>query len=98
MKLFASLAEAVGNLEQIGKMTLPIQVFTGGVQMVIQRRLSQLNEASRNLLQHAALMGRKLRLDTLQAIDPDIDFDTWLTDCVNAAVIEVDDDLWFFCT
>jgi serine/threonine protein kinase/tetratricopeptide (TPR) repeat protein len=96
VEVVRSLAETVGDLEEIAQMTLPMQVFAGGVQTVIERRLSQLNQASRNLLQYAAIMGRILQLDMLQAIDSNIDFNTWLTNCVNAAVIEVDDDLWFF--
>jgi tetratricopeptide (TPR) repeat protein/tRNA A-37 threonylcarbamoyl transferase component Bud32 len=96
VEVVRALADEVGNLEQIGRMTLPAQVFAGGVRTVIQRRLNRLNEASSRLLQVAAVMGRQIDPAVLEQTAPQISMANWLTECVNAAVLEVDDEVWSF--
>ncbi len=96
VEVVRALADEVGNLEQIGRMTLPAQVFAGGVQTVIQRRLNRLSEASSELLQVAAVMGRQIDPAVLAHTAPQIVLNDWLTECVNAAVLEVEDEVWSF--
>lgn len=96
VEVVRALAEEVGNLEEIGRMTLPARVFAGGVQTVLQRRLRRLDDASKELLRYAALMGRDLKLDILATINPKMNLNVWLANCINAAVLEVDEEVYQF--
>jgi tetratricopeptide (TPR) repeat protein len=90
------LAEDAGNRRDIGSKTLPAQVFAGGVQKVIQRRLEQVPANARALLRAAAIVGRHLDLEVLRIIDPAIHLEEWLTACSNAAVLDVLNERWRF--
>ncbi|MDQ7035991.1 MAG: AAA family ATPase [Anaerolineae bacterium] len=90
VEVVRALAETVGNLEQIGRMTLPVQIFAGGIQSAVQRRLNRLDEASQQLLQYAAVMGHDFDIELLKRINTEIDIQHWLANCVNAAVLEVE--------
>ncbi|MEL6402739.1 MAG: BREX system ATP-binding domain-containing protein [Chloroflexota bacterium] len=96
VEVVRALAEEVDNLEQIGRMTLPARVFAGGIQAVLQRRLSRLSQENHVLLRYAALIGREINTDVLQAIMPDTDMTTWLTDSINAIVLDVEDEVYRF--
>lgn len=96
VEVVRALAETVGNLDQIGRMTLPQKIFAGGIQAVLARRLENVDTDSRRLLQKAALMGRELHLAPLRAIAGDIDLEQWLTLCANAAILEVEGERWRF--
>ncbi|MEL7436376.1 MAG: AAA family ATPase, partial [Chloroflexota bacterium] len=96
VEVVRALAEEVDNLEQIGRMTLPARVFAGGIQAVLQRRLSRLSQENHALLRYAALIGREINTDVLQAIMPDTDMTTWLTDSINAIVLDVEDEVYRF--
>lgn len=96
VEVVRALAEVVGNLEQIGLATLPAQVFAGGIQSAVQRRLSRLDEASQHLLQYAAVMGREFDIELLELLDTKIDIEQWLANCVNSAVLEIEDEIWHF--
>lgn len=72
-------------------MTLPDHVFAGGVQRLVARRLARVPDHWRDLLEVAAVAGRQLDLSLLRAVNPDADFDAWVTDCAAAAVLEVHD-------
>jgi tetratricopeptide (TPR) repeat protein len=96
IEVVRTLAEEAGRLSDIGRMTLPKQVFAGGIQQVVQRRLSNLPAEARELLKTAAVAGRQLDLDVLRVVDAGIDLDNWLTVCSSAAVLEVEDQVWRF--
>jgi tetratricopeptide (TPR) repeat protein len=96
IEVVRTLAEEAGRLSDIGRMTLPKQVFAGGIQQVVQRRLNNLTAEARELLKAAAVAGRQLDLDVLHVIDSGIDLDNWLTVCSNAAVLDVEDQVWRF--
>lgn len=96
LEIVRTLAEEAGQLDQIGSITLPHQVYAGGVKQVIQRRLARLGAASRPLLTYAALAGRQLDLQLLKALAPETDIEFWLTECANAAVLEFQDGIWKF--
>jgi serine/threonine protein kinase/tetratricopeptide (TPR) repeat protein len=96
IEVVRALAEEVGQLDQIGRVTLPERVFSGGIETVINRRLQQIDPAGRELLQIASVMGRILNTTLLQAIEPNMELDLWLTDCLDAAVLEVNEDRWSF--
>jgi tetratricopeptide (TPR) repeat protein len=90
------LAESAGQLDQVGLMTLPAHVFAGGVRQIVQQRLTRLPEDARELVRVAAVIGRQLDLRLLQAVDPAVNLEKWLTACAGAAVLDVQDDRWRF--
>jgi tetratricopeptide (TPR) repeat protein len=96
IEVIRALAEEVGQLEQIGLMTLPQQVFAGGMWRIIQRRLSHVSDFARPLLQLAAIMGREQDTRLLHTLAPGMDFDRWFLDCANAAILELVDTRWRF--
>ncbi|GAB4517998.1 MAG: hypothetical protein OHK0046_25200 [Anaerolineae bacterium] len=100
VEVVRALAEEAGQLDQIGTITLPKNVFSGGMRLVINRRLERIPEADRALLRLAAIGGRRLDLPVLQALfvqtTPGKAFDAWLGACADAAVIDVQDDQWRF--
>ncbi len=96
VEVLRALAEEAGTLDRIGSMTLPANVFTGGVQRIIQRRLDQVPQLYRPLLDLAAVAGRQLDLTVLAQVAGKINLDEWLTTCANAAVLDLYDGNWRF--
>jgi tetratricopeptide (TPR) repeat protein len=93
------LAEEAGNIAGIKTMQLPDQVFAGGVQEVIQRRLSRIPEAIYDVLKLAAVIGRQIDLQVLaHALRQNLPrrLENILSVCSSAAVLEVMDDRWRF--
>ncbi|MBN1286002.1 MAG: tetratricopeptide repeat protein [Anaerolineae bacterium] len=90
------MAQEAGGLSNIGRETLPETVFAGGVQKIIQRRFARVPDAHRPLLKLAAVVGRELNLAILRRVEPDADFETWLTTCANVAVLEPVEQRWRF--
>lgn len=92
-----TLVEEVGTLRDIGRMTLPPRVFSGGVQQVIERRLNRLDDEHHPLLQLAAIAGRRIDLTVMRHLArQDTDLDRWLTACVNSVIFTVNDDTYAF--
>jgi tetratricopeptide (TPR) repeat protein len=96
VEVVRALAEEAGQLDGIGLMTLPVRVLAGGVRRLVQRRLSRVPEDARPLLQLAAVAGRELDLDVLQALTPEADLNGWLTSCADVAVLELRVEQWRF--
>ncbi len=96
VEVIRALAESAGQLDEVGRMTLPAHVFAGGVRQIVQRRLIRLPEDARALVRVAAVIGRLLDLRLLQAVDPAVNLEKWLTACAGAAVLDVQDDRWRF--
>lgn len=96
VEVIRALAEEAGNLERVGQMTLPATVFAGGIRQVVQRRLAQVPDSARPLLNLAASAGRLLELPVLQALDPALNLEEWLDTCADASVLAVQDGTWRF--
>jgi tetratricopeptide (TPR) repeat protein len=100
VEVVRALAEEAGRLSDIGQVTLPQQVFAGGIQRVVLRRLNRVPTTDRPLLRLAAVAGRQLdpRVMGVLAAEslPGGNLDSWLTTCVNAAVLESQDGCWRF--
>ncbi len=96
VEVVRALAEEAGQLEKIGRTTLPAHVFTGGLKRLVERRLNQVPADARLLLQLAAVAGRVLDLRVLRAAQPDVNLGRWLTVCANAAVLAVQEGRWLF--
>lgn len=95
-----ALAEEVGRLDAVGSEPLPMNLLTGGIDGIIQRRLSRVPEEARPLLYVAAVAGRHLDLSVIRAVLKDEGLEAhlehWLSDCADAAVFEIQDDAWRF--
>lgn len=100
VEVVRALAEEAGRLDLVGTDTLPIGVFTGGMQAIVQRRLQQVPAWGQGLLQLAAVIGREIDLKILQILLPTLedrpDIEKWLISCANAAVLEVREGQWRF--
>jgi tetratricopeptide (TPR) repeat protein len=96
VEVVRALAEEAGQLDRIGAVTLPGKVFADGIKTVVQRRLNRLPVSARSLLQIAAVAGRQLDLGMLRAVSPDTHLNNWLSACLNATVLEVEDDRYRF--
>jgi tetratricopeptide (TPR) repeat protein len=97
VEVLRALAEEAGGLDEIASMTLPAQVFAGGMRQIIERRLGRVPPEARPLLQMAAVAGRRLDLNILRALAPEGgDIDNWLAACADAAVLVVEEGHWQF--
>ncbi|MFN8528152.1 MAG: AAA family ATPase [Anaerolineae bacterium] len=90
VEVVRALAEEVGQLAAVGAQPLPAQVFAGGIQSVIRRRLERVPVAARELMTLAALSGREFDLPMLRALMPTVNLEDWLQQV--AVVTEVRDD------
>ncbi|MCI0710655.1 MAG: protein kinase, partial [Chloroflexi bacterium] len=96
VEVVRTLAEQAGSLGDVGKATLPNQIFTQGMLTVLERRIAQVPTAYRPMLQLAAVYGRQIDTDVMQALDATLDVRDWLYVCEMAAVLSVHDNLWQF--
>ncbi len=95
VEVVRALAERAGQLDHVGEMPLPERVFTGGLNEIIQHRLSRLPAEERPLLELAAVAGRELDLRIIQHL-VNVDLERWLAICANTAILEVQDGIWRF--
>ena len=96
VEVVRALAEEVGNLAQVGVMTLPERVFAGGVQRVIQRRLALIPSFERPLLDLAAVMGRQLNDTVLASLNWVESYETWRLVCADASILDANEGEWRF--
>ncbi len=96
VEVVRALAEEAGSLDNIGRVSLPQSIVAGGIQTVIRRRLTRVPEWGLTLLQLAAVAGRELDLDILNAVKGTVNLEEWLTACANMAVLEVQNGEWHF--
>ncbi|RMG78053.1 MAG: serine/threonine-protein kinase PknK [Chloroflexi bacterium] len=96
IEVVRTLAADAGDLEQIGHITLPQNVFSGGIQQIITRRLSFIPQQYQHPLCYAAAIGRQQDLKLLSHILPDLNIEHFLAECANAAVFEIRDGVWQF--
>ncbi|MEM7799964.1 MAG: tetratricopeptide repeat protein, partial [Chloroflexota bacterium] len=96
VEVMRALAEDAGQLNEISKMALPAGVLTHGMQSLLQRRIQQIPAADQSLLETAAVAGRLVDLSLLAAIAPQINIRSWQQRTLDASVLAVRDDQWFF--
>jgi tetratricopeptide (TPR) repeat protein len=95
VEVVRALAEISGQMSEIGRVTLPERVFAGGIQQVVLRRLKRVPEADLALLKFAAVAGRYLDLKVLKTVQHR-NVEPWLNTCLNAAVLDIQDERWRF--
>ena len=102
VEVLRALAVEAGGLDHISEITLPEHIFTGGIQKIVERHLSRIPDHARRLLDLAAVAGSQLDLAIIRKLIEkvtslqDIELDTWLTLCANAAVLESQETIWRF--
>ncbi|MDX1994079.1 MAG: tetratricopeptide repeat protein [bacterium] len=105
VEIVRALAETAGSLDMVGRMTLPPNIFAGGIRSIVQRRLSHIPADGRRLLHLVAVAGRELDLDLVRQavlagytlpIDTEEGLQNWLVTCNSSGVLEVVEDRWRF--
>jgi len=103
IEILRALAEELGGLNQIGVKTLPRHLTAGGIEQIVRRRLSRVPDWGQPLLRAAAVAGRLIDLALLRVLvnqlgllGADHRLETWLTTCVNAAVLRAASDSYLF--
>jgi len=98
VEVVRALAENAGQLDLIGQMTLPQNVFADGVRTVIQRRLEKVPAEQLPLLKLVAVAGRYIDYDLVKRLADDFgtDIDMWLNAGADVAILEVVDGRWQF--
>lgn len=96
IEIIRELAERAGSLASIATITLPEYVMTGGIHEIVQRRLSQVSPLDRAHLRIAAIAGRELDLNLIEALNPTLNLEHWLDHCYHQAILDFDGESWRF--
>jgi serine/threonine protein kinase/tetratricopeptide (TPR) repeat protein len=91
VEVVRTLAEDAGSLADIGRATLPSQIFSGGIRRIVTHRLSRVSEWVRIILNGAAVAGRQIDRKVIAIFAPEIDIEAWLAECMNAAIFNFAD-------
>jgi tetratricopeptide (TPR) repeat protein len=90
-----ALAEEAGALSRVGQTNLPSQIFAGGVQQILQRRLNRVPKTAHLLLKRTAVVGRSIDLKVLQRLTT-LPVDDFLMTSAEAGVLEIAEGRWRF--
>jgi predicted ATPase len=96
VEVVRALAEEAGGLGFVGQATLPQQVFAGGIQRIVARRLDAVPDWARSALHLAAVIGRQVDPALMRDAMPKLEIDVWLRLCVDVAVFEAQEDRYRF--
>ena len=96
VEIVRSLAEEAGRLSAIGQKPLPETIIPQGIEMIVERRLKKLPPETHRLLFLAALAGLQLDIPLLSYLFAEIDIDSWLSTCSDAALVSIEDNQWVF--
>ncbi len=96
IEVVRALAEEAGQLDRIASMTLPANVFTGGVRRIVERRLARVPAEDYPLVEMAAALGRELDLKVLGAANLERSVEDSLMACADVAVLELRNEQWRF--
>jgi tetratricopeptide (TPR) repeat protein len=98
VEVVRALAENAGQLEAIGQMTLPQNVFAEGVKTVIQQRLAHVPSEHLPLLKLVAVAGRYIDYNLIKRLADgfNTNVDMWLNGGADVAILEVVGGRWQF--
>ncbi|HTU57119.1 MAG TPA: tetratricopeptide repeat protein, partial [Polyangiales bacterium] len=88
--------ESAGELDHIQRAQLPTGVITGGIAKLALARVDRVPLQMRPLIEVAAVFGRQLDLEVLARFRGELDLESWLVTCANAAVLETRTEGWRF--
>lgn len=96
IEIVRALADHAGQFSDIGHLTLPQSIITGGIDLIIQRRLALVGADYEQALKVAAIAGRIVDPKILkQALGDDYKSD-FLQRCSDASVLEIHAEKWRF--
>lgn len=90
VEVVRTLSEELGGAEQVGVMTLPPSVLTGGILRVLQRRIERVPQVAQAWLKRCAVVGRELDFRLVE------ENEGWLLACAEIGVLEVHENVWRF--
>lgn len=98
VEIVRALAEDAGKLDEVTRRTLPEYVYTGGIDKIVQKRLSKIPDHDLALLEMASVLGRRLDMHLIQhlAQAQHIDLEQWVVTTADAYIIEIVGDTWRF--
>ncbi len=96
VEVVRSLAESVGGLDFIGSDHAPERLTTRGISEIVRRRLSRIPAKWWPVMELAAIQGRQLDMNVLEAALPGIDLADWLSVASDGMVLDLDDGRWRF--
>ena len=96
VEVVRALAEEAGSLHDVGRSTLPTHVITGGIQRILQHRITRLPAWGQPLLKLAAVAGRQLDVSLLSQVAGEVDVAQWIQVCAEAALLDVQENQWRF--
>jgi tetratricopeptide (TPR) repeat protein len=98
VEVVRALAENAGQLDLIGQMTLPQNVFSEGVKTVIQQRLAKVPTKHLPLLKLVAVAGRYIDYELIKRLGDSVntEVNAWLNHGADVAVLEVVGGRWQF--
>jgi len=96
IEVMRALANQLGELKRITGDSLPDTIAAGGIQTILEQRLSRVPDWAHQLLEQAAIIGREIDNALLKQAAPDTDLDRWLTICNNLAILDVKNNRWRF--
>lgn len=91
-----TLTEEAGSLSDIGRTTLPKQVFTGMMQGILNKRVQKLATVHQAVLHFAAIYGRQLNLDLLRDVFSEEAVQNFLYACETLSILITRDEQWLF--
>jgi tetratricopeptide (TPR) repeat protein len=96
LEVMRTLAEQVGDVGMIGIKTLPEQLFAGGINDAVNRRLDRVPEDEQDLMLLAALLGMRVQRPLLERMASPAAVERWLLHATEVSVLEVLDGDWHF--
>lgn len=96
VEVVRELADRSGSRGGIGEKDLPSRVITGGIQRSIRRRLARVDAPTTRVLRTAAVVGRAIDRILIEAVHPELEFDSWARRCHRAALIDTEGNAWRF--
>ena len=96
VEVVRALAEEAGQLGAIGETALPEKLLPQGIQSIVDWRLAHIPAEAEGLLQLAAVAGREIDQPVISELAADADVISWLNQCIDAAVLEVNENKWRF--
>ncbi len=96
VEVVRELALLSGGLDEVRESRLGGFSLTDGMRTALLRKVVRLSEADRELLETAAVMGRRLEADLLEALHPDAQLASCLERATDASILRVQDETWTF--
>jgi serine/threonine protein kinase/tetratricopeptide (TPR) repeat protein len=99
VEVMRTLAEEAGRLSAIGQTPLPERITAGGIEHIIETRLSRVSLSDVPMLKFAAVAGRQIDVKILDQVHADLypgALERWLESGLNSAMLEVRDGAWRF--